>query len=839
VNQRHIALAVASLAALFLFAGCASQQPVSLLEGGSSRHVIVLAPDASPSERYAAQEWQSHFKLCSGVELPIRDAAPEDGSPMIVLGCGEIARKLGVDPPRAELAEQGYAIRTVPPHLVIAGTREGGTLCGVHRALEDYLGVRWPAPGVIKTPKATNIVVPPVNRVVRPAFLWRFNDYSWPGADPAFLSRMGQNTGGGGPDHQFGRQHAFDGICHSYFNYISPGEFFASHPEYFAEIGGKRTDKLTQLCLTNPDVLEIVTQRMLDRMKNMPGVRQHNFSQMDYYNYCQCAKCQEVNARLGTSGGTQYWFLNQLAERTSKVYPDKLIGTLAYMYTEEPPKGMMMHPNIAVWLCHMFPSCDSHPIATCPHNGDYKRRAIEWSKICGHLCVWHYITNFTHYYVPFPNLRAMAADMKFYRDIGVEGIFLEGMRSPGGGGEFSLLRPYYGMKLVWDPGQDADAIIRGFLQDYYGAAWEPIWDYIVLLHDKVEKEDIHMHLFTGPGQGYLTDDVMARASELFDRAEQAVKDDLDLLERVRVCRMPLVYASMFPRNGYRFEKDRLIWPGDFATPAGVSEFNARMRKHGFQDLREYFGDPKYSALLNGIFRSRLKVVTLTNDHLRLDAVPLLAGRVVRIIHRKTGKDIASNNRTQDLFFPFCGGLETRIGDHALFYGWIEPAIATRQTTRSVMMTMMLFNGLRMDREISLDEHEPLIRIRSTVINPGGKHVLVRIRQRMELDLGRLRETGIDYTDSSGKKVTQNMAGVIDTMREGMFIRYENVPDGSWTFAGTKGLRLRQTFDAGGTEFAWLCTYPEYLNELEVELWAKERVLGPGEQMSVEQTLCVE
>ena len=156
-----------------------------------------------------------------------------------------------------------------------------------------------------------------------------------------------------------------------------------------------------------------------------------------------------------------------------------------------------------------------------------------------------------------------------------------------------------------------------------------------------------------------------------------------------------------------------------------------------------------------------------------------------------------------------------------------------------MMTMMLFNGLRMDREISLDEHEPLIRIRSTVINPGGKHVLVRIRQRMELDLGRLRETGIDYTDSSGKKVTQNMAGVIDTMREGMFIRYENVPDGSWTFAGTKGLRLRQTFDAGGTEFAWLCTYPEYLNELEVELWAKERVLGPGEQMSVEQTLCVE
>ena len=31
-----------------------------------------------------------------------------------------------------------------------------------------------------------------------------------------------------------------------------------------------------------------------------------------------------------------------------------------------------------------------------------------------------------------------------------------------------------------------------------------------------------MHLYTNPGQGYLPDDIMARAKKLFDKAEAAV-----------------------------------------------------------------------------------------------------------------------------------------------------------------------------------------------------------------------------------------------------------------------------------------------------------------------------
>lgn len=425
-----------------------SEPAVWLVRNGKSEHTVVVQQGASASERLAAEELRAFIKTCTGVELPLHDLAVDPvlpTTPLVVIGLGQLARDMGLNP--VELGDQGYAIKTNPPHVLIGGTAKAGTMYGVHRFLEDFLGVRWLAPGVTITPSRKDVGIPNIDMSFVPPFLWRHTSYDWPGADEAFLAHQADNDGAGGPDSPYGEQYRHDGRAHSYFWYVSPEEFFDTHPEYFSEIGGIRQREETQLCLTNPDVLDIVTERMLKRMAEKPDHVQHNFSQMDYYNYCECEKCRAMNEKYGTKGGTQFWFVNQLAERTSAIYPNKLIGTLAYMYTEEPPVGMVMHDNVAIWLCHMYPSCDSHPIRTCPKNAHYKERAEKWSKITKHLYVWHYIVNFAHYYNPFPNFRAIADDMRFYRDIGVEGIYLQGMGHKGGGGEFYLLRPYYAMKL--------------------------------------------------------------------------------------------------------------------------------------------------------------------------------------------------------------------------------------------------------------------------------------------------------------------------------------------------------------------------------------------------------
>ena len=112
-----------------------------LLKDGKCGYTIVVGAAASPSEKHAAEELRDAFSACMGVALTIAESAPPNG-PTIVIGCGDTARKLGVDPKPDQLGEQGYVMKTVSPHLVIAGTPMAGTLYGVYDFLESVLGVR-------------------------------------------------------------------------------------------------------------------------------------------------------------------------------------------------------------------------------------------------------------------------------------------------------------------------------------------------------------------------------------------------------------------------------------------------------------------------------------------------------------------------------------------------------------------------------------------------------------------------------------------------------------------------------------------------------------------------
>ncbi len=810
--------------------------PVIVFSITKDSHSIVLTPDASPSETRMAEKLRETLNAVLDADVPLLNEMPTDGTKAVVIGQGDAARALGVDPAAEELGGQGYAIRTVDGHLVIAGTPQAGTMYGVIRFLEDVVGVHWYAPEVTHVPESERIDVPEADRIVRPAFEWRHTSYNWPGKDDEFLANMGDNNGSKDGESEFGVEEEHDGRAHSYFNFISPDEYFDEHPEYFSEIGGVRIREETQLCLTNPDVLDIVTEKMLQRMADKPHVRQHNFSQMDHYNACDCEHCRAINEQYKTQGGTQFWFVNQLAERTSQVYPDKLIGTLAYMYTEEPPVGLEMHPNAAVWLCHMFPSCDMHPIATCPHNADYKRRAESWAAITDHLYIWHYIVDFMHYYNPFPNFRAMAADMRFYRNIGVEGIYLQGMGHGGGGGEWSLLRPYMGMHLLWNPDRNAKTLRRDWLQGYYGDAWGPLEDYIEMLHDKVEDDDIHLHLYSNPASGHLPDEVMEQANLLFDQAEAAVESDEELLERVRVARMPLQYAATFPRTGYRIANGQIEWQSEIAPFSVMNAFINRMEDHGFTTVREVAGDINSLTMLYMMIVASPTIETIDNGKLKVEVVPLLGGRALRIIHLASGKCVTAYNVKENLYFPFAGGLEDRTGELFRYYGWVEPAEVTERRGDAITLTKTSLDGWRLTRTMRLLPGEAVMEVTTEMTNPGDSAMEGRLRSHLELNLGDLRSTRMAFTKTSGGQVDQNMETVIENFREGQHFYDEDIPNGEWRFSGSKGLSVTQRFHTEELDFTWVYSYPETMEEVELELWSKRTTLEPGESIRIRQEI---
>ena len=132
---------------------------------------------------------------------------------------------------------------------------------------------------------------------------------------------------------------------HTFFPLVPPEEYYEKHPEYYSLINGKRVHDHAQLCLTNPNVLKILTKNLRQVMIDKPGYLIYDVSQNDWANPCQCDKCQAIVKREGSESGVVIWFVNQVAAALEKEFPDKYIGTLAYKYTRKPCKTIKPRKN--------------------------------------------------------------------------------------------------------------------------------------------------------------------------------------------------------------------------------------------------------------------------------------------------------------------------------------------------------------------------------------------------------------------------------------------------------------------------------------------------------------
>lgn len=255
----------------------------------------------------------------------------------------------------------------------------------------------------------------------------------------------------------------------------------------------------------------------------------------------------------------------------------------------------------------------------------------------------------------------------------------------------------------------------------------------------------------------------------------------------------------------------------------------RMEKHGFKTLREMVGDPTQLMMFCYAFNTPVPIVTIRNDALSVDVAPFLGGRALRITDRASGQCATAYNVSRCLFFPFCGGEETRLNglfdiEVSAFFGQYR---IKEKTATSLTIEVKTQPGLTLERTFTLAPDKPVLNIKSTLTNTTDKPRDARMRSHLELDLGEVAKTRVKFTSRAGATVEKDMQSIIAGLREGEHYLDQNVPKGTWTFTGTKGLQLTQTFDDASTDFTWLYAYPDYLNELEVEVWAKPVPLDPG------------
>ncbi len=516
---------------ILLLLTCVSQLSYSqiVLVKGSKPKAQIVVDENDSIDMKAALLLQTFSKKITGAELNI--VSPEKKKKGDVL-IGKFQLPVsGLN--TSDIKEDGFYISSNDAYLRIVGNSGKGSVYGVATLLEDYFGIHYYAADTYSLDKSTDMIVPRnITKLDNPSFRYR-QTQSYSFKDPLYKlwHRLEE------PNSVF----AGDLWVHT-FNAILPAAVYGEkHPEYYALINGKRRPgAAAQWCLTNPEVFDIVVQRLDSIFKANPGKNMISVSQNDSQNHCECDKCKAIDEYEGSPSGSIIYFLNKLAER----FPDKEFSTLAYLYSVAPPKHMKPLPNVNIMLCDI--DCYREVTLTENKSGQEFMKNMEgWSKISNNIFVWDYGINFDNYISPFPNFFILQPNMKLFKQNGVNMHFSQIASIKGG--DFSELRSYVVSKLLWNVDIDVDAVIHSFLKGYYGNAAPYLYKYLVLQEGALLGSKVPLWIYDTPvthKNGMLSKTLLKRYNELFDEAEQAVAGNVILLNRVRQSRLPIQFAEL-------------------------------------------------------------------------------------------------------------------------------------------------------------------------------------------------------------------------------------------------------------------------------------------------------
>ena len=429
------------------------------------------------------------------------------------------------------LSEDAFAIITKDDRLMIFSGGGKGSVYAVVTLLERYLGVRYYTYKTYDLPEKTNnLSLPDINLTETPAFRYR-QTQSYGTEDPVFKVWFRLEE----PKEEFAANywvHTFDRI-------LPANVYGKAHPEWYSYIKGKRQPgNHSQWCLTNEEVFEMACAKIDSIFKANPGMNMISVSQNDgNFTQCQCERCKAIDEYEGSPSGNLVRFMNRLAER----FPDKQFSTLAYLFSMHPPKHTRPLPNVNIMLCSIDAKREV-PLTDNASGRDFVKALEGWSQISNNIFVWDYGINFDNVVSPFPNFHNLQKNLQLFHRHHATMVF-EQINSS----NFGELRTYMMAKLMWNPYQDADSLMQSFMNGYYGKAAPYLDQYLKIMQGALLASGKELWIYDSPithKDGMLNTNLRKIYNELFDKAETAVQDDAEKLERVQMSRLTLQYAEL-------------------------------------------------------------------------------------------------------------------------------------------------------------------------------------------------------------------------------------------------------------------------------------------------------
>ena len=427
------------------------------------------------------------------------------------------------------LQPDAFQVQIGPQSILIKGGARKGCTYGAVSFLERYFGCSYLSPDYKVVPKKKVVKLVPFAYAEIPKNDVRIINLYF-GENQEYRDWLRLNS----IEEVYPKNY----FVHTFHRLVSWEIYFKEHPEYFALVNGKRS--IDQLCTSNPEVRNLIAEKLRAEMRLQPEKIKWSVSQNDNFSFCQCEQCKHIIDREGSPAGPIIDLVNDIASR----FPDKIISTLAYQYSRKAPLHIKPLSNVEVMLCTIELYRDL-PIENNPESADFKKDMEEWGKICSNIFLWDYTINFNHSVSPFPNLQVLQPNIQFFTRNHVNALFEQSNSTTGY--EFSELKAYLLSRLMWNPDIDFEKEKKLFLEMYYGKAATSVGKYITELENALMKNKSKLWIYEHPvvhQDGLLSVSNLMKFNAIFDEAESAVANDPLFLNHVKLARLPLQYAEM-------------------------------------------------------------------------------------------------------------------------------------------------------------------------------------------------------------------------------------------------------------------------------------------------------
>jgi hypothetical protein len=486
----------------------------SLVDGDGVAAVIVLPRRPDELETYAAEEFQKYVKAITGKTLPIIREPDQPKGYGIWIGRTEAAESADFTLTEARLGRDGYAAEAGVQGLILVGRCPFGTVLGVYDIIEREFGVRWCAPdeyrlyvgdgkfqdeksGIVGEviPAAETLSIGTFRREFKPSFRYRWVRSS----DWSLKQRMNVQVTVNGKTAGVNWKWHF----HTFCILIPPDKYFDDHPQWFPLIKGKRqrstrpNSHSTQLCTSNPEVVERLSEGLIEVLDGDPTIEIITLSPNDGGGFCECPNCKaldEPDSGFFNRYSKRLAILNQqVAQRVATRHPKVSIKVGAYVYYALPPKieGYRPEPNLLIQLCHCY-ACHNHlidsdqctpaetyePAASFMPNRRFAELVEQWAELTDNLFIYEYYALWAwgRNKILWPMVHTMRHDIPWYRDLGVKGFYTQCVQMPW---TRCPLNHYIAAKLAWNADLDVDWLIDDFCESFFEDAASPMKHYLL------------------------------------------------------------------------------------------------------------------------------------------------------------------------------------------------------------------------------------------------------------------------------------------------------------------------------------------------------------------------